>query len=163
MRRSTFTLIEMLVVICILLILMGLGAAGVNKVLQNNAKKQTVLGVRAVVAACEQYKNRWGSLPYSAAALTASANATEANRWVAVDFGSILHDGGGAAGGSAKNKLFIDYGALELDNSTATAIKDYWGNNLWYKYTAAGDYIEVRSIGPDATRGNTDDILSSGP
>ncbi|MEN9360654.1 MAG: hypothetical protein RL095_2189 [Verrucomicrobiota bacterium] len=158
MRRSRFTLIEMLVVICILLILMALGAAGVNKVLQNNAKKQTKLAVKGVVAACESYKNRYGSMPGAA------------TTWTAVDFGSKLHDGGAAAGGGAQNKWYIDYTALELTLSS-NQIQDYWGNNLRYRYTAAGDFLEVYSFGPDGNddaglnngSSTVDDISSSGP
>ena len=163
MRRSTFTLIEMLVVICILLILMGLGAAGVNKVLQNNAKKSTKLAVKAVVEACEQYKNRYGAYPTATTAPSTGevgTNGEATATFKILDFGTSLNDGGG--------KNFIDPAALEIN--TLAALQDYWGTPFRYmKLTNSNNEeygVIVWSLGPDAASSSTtraDNISSSGP
>jgi len=133
MRRSTFTLIEMLVVICILLILMGLGAAGVNKVLQNNAKKQTKLAVRGVAAAVEMYRDRYGTYPQLATGAFAYAD-------------SMRNDNGLSA--SSSSKYFIDYTALELTQKTQY-VEDYWGNYLRYVYNSTDNTFYIYSLGPE--------------
>ncbi len=134
MRRSTFTLIEMLVVICILLILMGLGAAGVNKVLQNNAKKSTKLAVRGLAAAVEMYRDRYGTYPQLATGAFAYAD-------------SMRNDNGLAA--SSSSKYFIDYTALELTQKNTLYVEDYWGNYLRYVYNSTDNTFYIYSLGPE--------------
>ena len=159
MRRSTFTLIEMLVVICILLILMGLGAAGVNKVLQNNAKKSMKLAVKTIAAGVERYRDRFGMYPPSDREIGGagwSGGARLAPFMSDIRFGMSAADLT-ALGKSASDKrpMYFDPYQFDLDivsypatvmtdadcydvtGSSAPSFnrmyRDYWGNIMMYK------------------------------
>ena len=75
MKRRKFTLIEMLVVICIIGILMSLFLVGVQHAVNAGKRTKFLADVANVRAALEQYKNKWGRYPaQSAVEETANGN-----------------------------------------------------------------------------------------
>ncbi len=86
MKRRKFTLIEMLVVICIIGILMSLFLVGVQHAVNAGKRTQFLADVANVRAALEQYKNKWGRYPAQSAA---EENASPA---VCVEYSMICGD-----------------------------------------------------------------------
>jgi len=126
-----------------------LGAFGVDSILAVNAKKQTRMATKALIAACEMYHDRWGSYP-------GVAEPPVDLPWQPIKFGSRLHDAG------KPPKWFIDYVALDL-TLRDDAILDYWENPMAFKFTATTKKVEVKSLGPDGKSGTGDDVSSSEP
>ena len=94
MKRRKFTLIEMLVVLCIIGILMSLFLVGVQHAI-NAGKRTKFLGeVASIRAALEQYKNKNGSYPsgatidYTALNTTPITSPWETTVYTAVDTNS---------------------------------------------------------------------------
>lgn len=77
MKRRKFTLIEMLVVICIIGILMALFLVGVQHAINAGKRTQFLADVANVRAALEQYKNKWGRYPAKSAAEEVANGSTE--------------------------------------------------------------------------------------
>ncbi|HEX7900639.1 MAG TPA: prepilin-type N-terminal cleavage/methylation domain-containing protein [Planctomycetota bacterium] len=63
--RSGFTLVELLVVICIIAILAGLVTVGLNAAMVNARTASTETFLQALSGACNQYSTRWGDFPPS--------------------------------------------------------------------------------------------------
>jgi hypothetical protein len=126
-----------------------LGAFGVDSILAANARKQTRMATMMVQHACEMYHDRWGTYP--------GVDEPPVNLpWQPIKFGSRLHDGG------EHQKCFIDLPAYEL-SLRDNAIIDSWGNPMAFKFTAAWEKFEVKSLGPDGKGGTSDDIFSVDP
>ena len=63
LSRSGFTLVELLVVICIIAILAGLVTVGLNAAMINSRTAATETFLQSLGAACSQYATRWGDFP----------------------------------------------------------------------------------------------------
>jgi prepilin-type N-terminal cleavage/methylation domain-containing protein len=63
--RGGFTLVELLVVICIIAILAGLVTVGLNAAMINSRTAATETFLHELSGACAQYATRWGDFPPS--------------------------------------------------------------------------------------------------
>ena len=63
MNKQKFTLIELMFTIAILIILIGIGAAAMNKVFRRSVDVQTSAEIKMIQSAMSIYKTRYSSYP----------------------------------------------------------------------------------------------------
>jgi prepilin-type N-terminal cleavage/methylation domain-containing protein len=113
---AAFTLIELLVVIAIIVILAGLGFAGLQGALESSKKAQARNDVQQVAAAVKAYLLEYGRLPEESNVIE---QLTGENSKEIVFFEAKAAKGSPPAGGISGGKLYDPWGEeyeIELDD-----------------------------------------------
>jgi prepilin-type N-terminal cleavage/methylation domain-containing protein len=115
-KSSAFTLIELLVVIAIIVILAGLGFAGLQGALESSRKAQARNDVQQVAAAVKAYLLEYGRLPEESNVIE---QLTGENSKEIVFFEAKAAKGSPPKGGISNSKLYDPWGEeyeIELDD-----------------------------------------------
>jgi prepilin-type N-terminal cleavage/methylation domain-containing protein len=115
-KRSAFTLIELLVVIAIIVVLAGLGFAGLQGAIESGKKAQARNDVTQLAAAVKAYQLEYGRLPEEAEII---ASLTGENTKELVFFEAKTAKGNPPKGGILNDKLYDPWGQeyiIELDD-----------------------------------------------
>lgn len=145
--RKAFTLIEMLVVVCILMILISLVIAVSRYVMVESARKKTVAIEAILISATNAFYDDNKSYP---------PTATDGTQSISALYGPLKAD-------TRPNGPFDKMKSLPSDvvfDGTQT-INDAWGKALRYDASGGlGGGPVIISAGPDGVFGTTDDIRS---
>jgi type II secretory pathway pseudopilin PulG len=141
MRKSRFTLVELLFVITILVILISIGFVAGTKVLRKQAKAKTQAEIKILESACYQYKDRYGKFP------DISGNKIEFNfcKHLAKIPVTPSFDG--------DRYFYIDFKRHNINLSGWTA-QDPYEQPYMYKY--ADNKIKIWSVGLDPNNPSDD-------
>ena len=152
-KKFKFTLIEILVATGIIAVLAGIGFAGYSYAVSSGREKGTKMIIQQVATALDTCQNKLGFYPVC----TAYDKITftfENDIPSEISFGSTKFAKSDAAS-SAKRKFFdlmvktLDIQSLRANCGTDGVLRDYWGNEIYYKY-------------PKGINGNKYDLISAG-
>lgn len=175
MRKKSFTIIEIMFVVVILVILIGIGFAAGAKVLRKTASAKTAAELKMLQSAIIQYADRWGSdigLPHSNG-YNGPLNFCEHLSKVSVyDKWTMTKPDGTVV--DSQRPMFIDFKKHNMNisnkdymwckpsgkNPSPSLAQDPYEQN--YIYRNFGGKFEIRSAGLDGTIDTEDDIVTQG-
>jgi len=135
MKKSKFTMIELMFVIAIVVVLMGISWVAGTKVLRAQVKAKTKAEITLISAAVTQYKTRWGSYPNEAA-------------YRDVDFTDYLSKVKPNSGWTGARPMYIDFKAADIirayriSNNLGLQVEGDNGNTkVTYSPNDSGDYL----------------------
>ena len=149
MRKKTFTLVEMMVVMAIMIILFAIGTVAFNKAYDAADIKKCKAELAQLKSAIEMYRDRHGSYPVEAS--DSSFNFAEHLSKVVV----------GDTRWSGKRPMYIKFteAGFDIDEDAGEnyddlspgsfSVYDPWGNDYLYSYDSASDAFVVASSGAD--------------
>lgn len=170
-KKSSFTLIEMMMVLGIVAILFGIGTAVFTIATGKSEIAKAKSEIAQLKAAVEMYYDRWGQYPVPNGNVGTSINEE-------FNFGEWLSkvapesDGWGDSDGDGKNDkrpMFIKFKeqGYDVDNAdydiwdaSATVIADPWGTSYGYKYESSNKSFIIYSAGTYEVDGKLEALWS---
>ena len=139
MNRKSFTLIELLIVISIIVILAGMIVPALSKVRTESQKTSVKLLIKNIVLACEEHKKDYGVYPDNLVT-------------------KLVKNTGVLPGGGKGPYLNLRDTYLGVSDNGTDVIVDYWGNELYYDTspTHNTNTFDLWSAGVDEENDNGD-------
>ena len=164
MKKSKFTLVELMFVVAVLVILIGLGVSMGSKTLRKSAEQQSKAEIKMIISAVKAYKARYGDLPNSVNgevdfaeyfskvsphSAWVNSDGTPRKREMFIDIHS--------ANFNAVNKSGYEY-TMSFHGATIpqVSLNDPYDNT--YVYEVSGDVFNVYSVGIDGVKNTSDDV-----
>ena len=161
MRRKSFTLLELLVSIGIILVLAAITFGGMNYASKRAQEAKTLATMEEFISALESFKQDYGFYPIIDKDHVSSSEIDERKNAVEVDLSA---DGWKLFMNETKNKKNRAYMEGELE-----PLYDAYGQKLWYQYPGKGNKAkyDLWSKGPDKYHGikkknSSNDIKKAG-
>lgn len=156
-RRGGFTLVELLVVICIIGILVALTTVGIVKALDSSKANATVAMLDTISAAISSYATRWGDFPPTSPDEVGLKVPNDLNNGIETLVASLSSekrggalyrnedqltnvDGDVSAGAMEKTKWI--FGSKDKPDDALHEWCDSFGNTIWYMH--GKDFAKTR-------------------
>ena len=155
--KKTFTLIELMLVVTVLVILISISWVAGTKVIKAQIDRKMEAEVLTLSKSLEIYKIRYGDYP------TATAPSS-------LNFGEKLSNAKPGAGWNGKREMYIDYRKsgfkvsndnYDDSNATETIVLDPYNNPYLYYHDSDKNKIYVWSVGSDGKDDSSDDFFST--
>ena len=164
MKRSRFTLVEIIMVVALIAVLTGIAVGGYSYAMNSSRDSATRATIKQLEAALESGRVKHGFYP--ASSQMPGSGSDRKIQLFGANGAEITDADLATAWGNLPEKYIKDFRrALDMESLRQYAdadgcIADAWGNTLVYTAPDGKKPFTIRSKGPDGADGGDDDITN---